>query len=56
MWESNEFPTLRPLSIPDHGNKDLAPGTQSSILNQLEDDIFAWDERLSVAEKTGRET
>lgn len=45
-WVS-PFP-LYPLSIPDHGGgKDLANGTKNSILNQLEDDILAWDERLS---------
>jgi hypothetical protein len=26
--------------------RDLAPGTQSNILNFLEDDILAWEERL----------
>lgn len=47
MWESAEFPELFPLSIPDHGGKDLPPGTRNSILNQLEDDILAWESRLS---------
>jgi hypothetical protein len=50
MWESREFADLYALSIPDHGGKDLAIGTKNSILNQLEDDIFAWEERLEGEE------
>jgi len=51
MWVSTEFPKLPPLSIPDHGGKDYPPGTRKSILNQLEDDITAWDERIAVIER-----
>lgn len=50
MWENEHFPELPALSIPDHGKKDLAPGVRNSILNQLEDDVLAWDERLSSEE------
>ena len=46
MWESMAFDELDALSIPRHGGKDIAPGTKHSILNQLEDDILAWEERL----------
>ena len=46
MWESAEF-DLYPLSIPRHGGRDLPIGTKNSILNQLEDDILAWEEKLS---------
>jgi len=35
-----------PLSIPHHGGRDLAPGTRNSILNVLEADVLAWEERL----------
>ena len=45
MWMSSEF-DLPPLSIPHHGGKDFATATRNSILNQLEDDILAWEERL----------
>ena len=45
-WESDEFPSLFVLTIPYHGGKDLAPGTKRSILNQLEQDVFAWEIRL----------
>lgn len=45
-WESPEFDELYPLSIPDHGGKDLAIGTKNSILDQLEDDILAWEIRI----------
>ena len=34
VWESLEFQNLRPLSIPDHGGRDLTPGVSRSILNQ----------------------
>jgi hypothetical protein len=47
MWESVEFAELYPLSIPDHGGRDLAIGTKNSILDQLEDDILAWEERIA---------
>ena len=46
-WESEAFPNLRPLAIPDHGGKDLSPGVKNSVLNQLEDDLLAWDERIN---------
>lgn len=46
MWESEAFIELYALSIPDHGGRDLAIGTKNSILDQLEDDILAWEERL----------
>jgi hypothetical protein len=46
VWVSDEFDKLFPLAIPHHGGRDLAPGTQSNILNFLEDDILAWEERL----------
>jgi len=49
-WESREFQGLRALSIPDHGGKDLSPGVKQSILNQLEDDLISWDERITQKE------
>jgi len=53
MWESTEFDHLFPISIPHHGGRDLAPGTRKSILNDLEDDILAWEERLDEEEAEG---
>jgi hypothetical protein len=49
-WESHEFQHLRALSIPDHGAKDLSTGVKHSILNQLEDDLISWDERITQQE------
>ncbi len=46
MWESAQF-SLFPLSIPHHGGRDLPVGTKNSILDQLEDDLLAWEEELS---------
>jgi hypothetical protein len=37
MWENAEFGELFVLSIPRHGGRDLSPGVQRSILDQLED-------------------
>lgn len=50
MWESTEFKGLFALSIPDHGARDLSHGVKKIVLNQLENDILAWDERLSRKE------
>jgi hypothetical protein len=44
-WVHDELPVY-PLSIPHHGGRDLAPGTRNSILNVLEGDVIAWEERL----------
>ena len=49
MWESAEF-DLYALAIPHHGSRDLAPGTQNSILDQLENDLAAWDEKVGDEE------
>jgi hypothetical protein len=46
MWENTEFGELFVLSIPRHGGRDLSQGVQKSILDQLEDDVLAWEERL----------
>lgn len=43
MWLSEHF-DLPPLSIPRHGGRDLPVGTRNSILNQLEEDVLAWEE------------
>jgi hypothetical protein len=46
-WANSEFPNLRPLSIPDHGGgRDLSPRVRKSVLNELENDIDAWDQKL----------
>ena len=50
MWVSTVFDELDALSIPRHGGKDIPPGTKKSILNQLEDDLLAWEERLGKKE------
>ena len=44
-WVHDELPVY-PLSIPHHGGRDLKPGTRNNILNALEDDVMAWEERL----------
>jgi hypothetical protein len=44
MWMSEHF-QLRPLSIPHHTG-DLPNPTRNSILDQLEDDVFCWEEMV----------
>lgn len=44
-WVS-QFQGLYPISIPHAKGGDLKPGTKSNILNQLEDDVLAWEEIL----------
>lgn len=51
MYVSDAFRDLRPLSIPNHKGRDLPLGTTSSILNQLEEDLDAWDESLGRQER-----
>ena len=46
MWVSDPFPHLFVLSIPDHGGRDIPIGTKKSILDQLEEDIFEWEQLL----------
>ena len=50
MWESEMFNDLFALSIPHHGGKDLPTGTKNRILDQLGDDILAWEETLPRGE------
>jgi hypothetical protein len=51
MYESDAFPHLRPLSIPNHKGRDMPSGTKNSILTQLEDDLDAWEEALFRQER-----
>ena len=45
VWVNPSLGVL-PLSIPHHGGQDLPIGTRNSILNVLETDLLAWEERL----------
>jgi len=54
-WVITVFPELPPLSIPHHGGGDLKKGTKNSIVNQLEDDLLAWEELLEEQHETGEE-
>lgn len=50
-WESERFPALRPLSIPDHGNRgDLSKTVRTCALKLLEQDIGAWEAWLDQHE------
>ena len=55
MWENTKFDQLYALSIPHHGGRDLSLGTQRSILDQLEDDVLAWEEWLGDDEEAQNE-
>jgi hypothetical protein len=44
-WVSTKF-QLRPLSIPHHCGRDIPPGTKNAILDQLEEDLIALEEKL----------
>jgi hypothetical protein len=43
-WVNQNFPDLRPLSIPRHGSKDLNRITANIILDQLELDLEKYEE------------
>ena len=47
MYVSDQFPDLTPLSIPSHS---LTGSRSSSILGQLDEDVFRWDELLESDE------
>ena len=42
---SDSFPDLRPLTIPSH-SRPLKRGTALNILDQLEQDVIAWEQVL----------
>lgn len=44
-WVNEQFPTLRPLSIPHHST-DLNKNTARAMLDQLQEDIEKWEEEL----------
>ena len=52
LWESVVFPALDDLSIPHHGGRDIPTGTKRSILDQLEEDVAAWEQNLEADEET----
>jgi hypothetical protein len=56
VWESTEFDHLYPVSIPRHGARTVSIGTKNSILDQLEDDIQAWDMRLEDEDDSDGDT
>lgn len=52
-WESEVFPHLRPLSIPQH-SADVKRFTAESILDHLEsEDVYAWQEAIDNEEHNG---
>jgi hypothetical protein len=56
MWDNVYFPELPVLSIPHHGGgRDLSPRVQRSVLDQLEDDLLAWENQLDDEQKDTEE-
>jgi hypothetical protein len=51
-YESTEFDT-NVLTITKHGGDTLAPGTARSILDQLEEDVILFEQRLEDQKKEG---
>jgi hypothetical protein len=51
MWESEVFPDLFPLAIPNHGGRDISPGVQKQLLNLLEEDVLRWEEKIEDEEQ-----
>ena len=55
MWESEFFPDLFPLAIPDHGGgRDVSPGVQRTLLDLMDEDVVRWEEVLD-SEKEDRD-
>lgn len=49
-WVSEPFPTLRPVSIPHHGSRDLNRFTAGTILDQFEFDLELWAKEVGSDE------
>jgi hypothetical protein len=49
-YESTELDTPV-VAIPKHGGATLSPGTARNILDQLELDVFLWQQRLDDQKK-----
>lgn len=47
LWESSSFPSLRAVAIPYHGGRELPEGTKINVLDQFEEDLIAWKQRLN---------
>jgi hypothetical protein len=43
---STVFSQARPISIPDHGNSNLSPTVQKNVINDLEEDVWRFQEEL----------
>jgi predicted RNA binding protein YcfA (HicA-like mRNA interferase family) len=48
-YVSDEFPDARPITVPSHPGT-LKPGTANSILDDIEGDVFLWEEALDGQE------
>lgn len=48
-YVSKRFPDLRPIHIPLHGGGQIAPGTATQVLDQLEaDDLRRWEREFEA--------
>jgi predicted nucleic acid-binding OB-fold protein len=48
---STVFASARPISIPDHGSRNLSPIVKKNVLNDLEEDILRFQEMLRKEEE-----
>jgi len=48
---STVFPKAHPISIPDHGSRNLSPWVQRNVLNDLEGDVLRFEEKLRKEEQ-----
>lgn len=47
-YESMVFPDANVITIPNHAGKTVKRWTAANILNQLEEDVYRWERRLSA--------
>lgn len=47
-WEHKELTSRPPLSIPHHGSTDLSPAVKRIVIDSLQKDIEAWEDRLGL--------
>src|SRR5215470_7626978 len=47
-YESIAFPNVNAITIPDHAGRTVKKGTAATILNQCQEDVYRFEEKLEA--------